>query len=169
MIQWVVQGTNQTVGEDLPAWVHAGWLHPQAPVSADGGRTWIPAVEAARRLVARGDDAMAFLVPMRTSTYATVAQYIGLFSLLFFGGPLCAIAAAIAWDPAKTTIGFRLGFIATALVLGPLPVLLPVFLGHREIKKDPTLRGNFRLIFGAGCGGLMALAVLGALVGLVVR
>ena len=167
MITWIVQSTGRTVtGDELVAWAHSGQLHPQTMVSANGGRDWIIARQAVFRMEARGDDGMAFLIPTRTSTYATLAQYVGLLSLLFFGGPLSAGAMSIAWDDnGKMTLLFRLGFFAVAALLGPTPVFLAAFFGKREIERDPTLRGKGRLIFGLVCGLLMLLPILGAIPG----
>jgi hypothetical protein len=164
MITWTIEGTNQCVGNELPSLVQSGWLHPARAVSADGGRTWIPALEAARRLAARGDDGLAFIVPMRTATYATLAQYIGLFSLLFFGGPLSFMTAALAFDHGPTK-RFRIIFALVAAVLGPAPVALFACLGRREIKKDPTLRGTGRVIFAWVCVAPMAIACAAGIVG----
>jgi hypothetical protein len=137
------------------------------PVSADGGRTWIYALDAAQCMNARGDDGLALIVPMRTGAWATGAQYVGLFSLLFFGGPFCFAAAAMAFEHGPTiTVRLVVTLIATAV--GPLPVALMTWLGHREIKKDPTLRGKGRLIFALVCTALMALACVFAFVGLFV-
>ena len=169
MVRWTVAGTNQVLGDELPSWVQAGWLPPHVPVSADGGRTWIPATEAVRRLYARGDDIAAMFVPMRTATFATVAQYTGLFSLLFFGGPLCLIAMMTGFDPGTMTVPFRVCFFAAAILLGPSPIALFAWLGRREIKRDPTLRGNGRIVFALVCAALMAVQVFVGMVASAVR
>jgi hypothetical protein len=168
MITWTVQGTNTRVGAELGWLVQSGQLHPMCPVSADGGRTWIHALDAAQRMNARGDDGLALIVPMRTGAWATGAQYVALFSLLFFGGPICFGAAALSFDHGPT-IAARLVFTLVATALGPLPVGLMTWLGHREIKKDPTLRGKGRLIFALVCTALMALACVIAFVGSLLR
>jgi hypothetical protein len=160
MIRWQIQGTDRVVsGEELPPWLQAGWLAPQAPVSADGGATWIPAAEAARRMAARGDDAVAMFVPMRTAPWAIVGQYVALFSLLFFGGPLAVGATAAAFDHG-TKLVFKLGLLAVALVVGPLPPALAAWLARREIRRDPTLRGTGRMWFAVVCAVVMLLPLL---------
>lgn len=167
-IEWQIQGTAHRVGADLPDWVARGWLHPMCPVSADGGRTWITAGEAARRLHLRGSDELAMLIPTRVGGWATGGQYLGLFSLLFFGGPICFLAAVLGWDHGPTHL-VRLVVVLVALVLGPLPVAACAWLGRREIARDPTLRGTGRVVFAWVTATLMALPALAGLVGAIVR
>jgi hypothetical protein len=151
----------------LIAAVRSGHLHPETPVSLDQGRSWLPASLAAQRFESRGDDAVAFMIPVRTETWSTVAGYIALFSLLFFGGPFAFAAALVGFDPGPT-ITVRLGTVAAALVLGPLPPAAMALLGLRALRRDPTLRGKGRAIFALVCAGLMAAGCLVGLVGVVV-
>lgn len=167
-IEWQIQGTAQRVGAELPDWLARGWLHPACPVSADGGRTWIPAAEAARRLHLRGSDELAMIMPTRESGWATGGQYLGLFSLLFFGGPACFLSAVLGWDPGPRHV-VRLVFVLVAIALGPLPVAACAWLGRRDIQRDPTLRGTGRVLFAWVTAALMAIAAFAGLVGAIVR
>ncbi len=96
------------------------------------------------------------------------AQYVGFFSLLFFGGPLSVLGAILAWDDGPTRL-VRFIVLLAAFVLGPLPVALAALLGRREIPRDPTLRGGGRLIFAAVTAALMMLALAAGGVGVLAR
>ncbi len=161
----VGQGASSLASDDqqfLYA-VRAGQLAPDVPVSVDAGRTWIRADVLFARLHERGDDGAAMFVPMRVETYSTLGQYLGLFSLLFFGGPICVIPVAMAFDPGTTSILLRLGFWLGAMVLGPLPIAALGLLGLRALRRDPTQRGKGRAIFALVVAGIMAAPMLVAL------
>ncbi len=145
--------------------VSAGQLHPETPASFDEGRTWITVGLAAARLRDRGDAGVALLVPMRTEGWSTGAGYVALFSLFFFGGPLCFAAVVVGYD-VHTPPLVRLGFALVALVFGPLPPALMAWLGFRALARDPTLRGKGRAIFALVLAGLMALSCMVAAFGI---
>ena len=135
-------------------------VHPQMPVSLDQGRTFLPAAVAAERLRARGDDLVAAFVPTRVETFSALAGYIAVFSGLFFGGPISLVAAVVAFDPGQVSIAVRLGVVAAAIVLGPLPPAAAALLGLRAIRRDPTLRGKGRAIFALVIAAIMLVACL---------
>jgi hypothetical protein len=143
----------------LLAAIQRGELHPETPVSFDAGCSWLPARIAAQRLQWRGDDGIALVLPTRTESWSTLAGYVALFSLLFFGGPLSVMAGALGFDGASAP-HFRLAFPLVVLVLGPLPLALFSLLGLRAIRRDPTYRGKGRAIFALICAAVMAAACL---------
>ena len=147
--------------------VALGHVHPAAPVSLDAGRTFLPAAVLASRLQHRGDDVLAAVLPTRVETFSALAGYIAVFSGLFLGGPF-ALGAAIIGFESGPTLAFRIGAIALALVLGPLPPALAALAGLRAIRRDPTLRGKGRAIFALVIAGLMLLGCLAGGVGVIV-
>ena len=161
-------GDTQLPASALVQAVTLAQVHPQTPVSLDQGRTFLPAAVAAERLRARGDDLVAAFVPTRVETYSTLAGYIAIFSGLFFGGPISLVAAVVAFDPGQVSIAVRLGFIAAAIVLGPLPLAAFALLGLRAIRRDPTLRGKGRAIFALVIAAIMLLACLAGVAGVVI-
>ena len=167
----VGQGPSSQVWDDQQFLyiVRAGQLAPDVPVSVDAGRTWIRSDVLFSRLHARGDDATAMLVPTRVETYSTLGQYLGLFSLLFFGGPICAMPVAMAFDPGTMSKLVRLGFWLGAMVLGPLPIAALGLLGLRALRRDPTQRGKGRAIFALVVAGIMGVPVLISLPFLLLR
>ena len=150
--------------------VALGQIHPATPASVDGGQTWITAAVVAHRLQARGDDGIAFFVPMRTEGWSLGAGYLAIFSGLFFGGPLCFAAPFVAAEIGPS-VAFKLCYPLVALLLGPLPPAAMALLGLRALRRDPTCRGKGRAIFALVVAALMALcALIGlgrALIGLV--
>jgi hypothetical protein len=148
--------------------IAVGRLDPATPVSFDGGTSWLPAGLAAQRLRARGDDALAALLPMRIEPWSMAAGYVAIFSFFFFGGPASFLAAVLGFDPGPKVL-FRLEAILVCSVLGPLPILLLGWLGLRGLRRDPTYRGKGRAIFALVVGGLMALSCLVGLLGVLVR
>ena len=106
----------------------------------------------------------------RDSTWAILAVYLALASLLFFGGPLTVIAAALCWKHGDTPEGVRLAFALVALAIGPLPIAVLARLAQQEMRDDPKLLGKGRMLFAYGCAALMAVPLLtGVLVSIVRR
>jgi hypothetical protein len=153
---------------DVAAAVRDGRMHPATRVSLDGGREWIHAAVLVQRLAARGDDALALLVPAgRIETWSVAAGYLGGFSLLFFGGPLCFIGGMVLTAKGTMTLLVRLGIFVVPVLLGPLPPALMARAGLRALRRDPTYRGKGRAIFALVASALMVVAAFaGAAVGL---
>jgi hypothetical protein len=145
-----------------------GRMWREVPASIDGGKTWMPAWQLDLKLRARGDDGVAFLVPMRTEAWSMVAGYLAVFSLLFFGGPISFGAAILAFDKGPTKL-IRLAFVLGGILLGPAPIAGTAELGRRALLKDPTLRGKGRMIFAFVVAGILALPCLVGLVGALLR
>jgi hypothetical protein len=146
-----------------------GRIWRELPASIDGGKSWMPAWQLDLKLRARGDDGVAFLVPMRTEPWSMVAGYLAVFSLLFFGGPISLVTATMAFDPGTMSKLFRLAIVLVAVVLGPLPIAGLAELGRRALLKDPTLRGKGRMIFAFVVAGILVLPCLVGLVGALLR
>jgi hypothetical protein len=162
-------GTNvDWAAERIVAAVQGGQPAPATPVSFDGGRSWLPADRIVSGLRARGDDAVGLVVPIHTEPWSVVAGYVALFSLLFFGGPIAALAVVAAFDPGPR-MAVRLGAVAVGLLLGPLPIAFVGWLALRGLRKDPTYRGKGRAIFSLVVAGLLTALCLVGLVGLIVR
>jgi hypothetical protein len=162
-------GGPSTWPEDaLVGEVFAGRLHPDTPVSFDGGASWLAAGLAAQRLRARGDDALAVFIPTRIEPWSMAAGYVAIFSGLFFGGPISFLAAVLGFDPGPTVL-VRLITVLVCSLLGPLPPALMGWLGLRGLRRDPTYRGKGRAVFALVVAGLMAVPCLIGLVGVVIR
>jgi hypothetical protein len=168
----VVPGEGQATVTSTPQAVHqaiaTSRLAPSAQVSADGGRTWMPAMHALDwyRSQATG---MALIVPTRVEPNAVIAGYLGIFSVLFFGGPFALIAVLVGWDGGRMSPLIKLGIVAGALVLGPLPVAWPARKGQLALRADPSLNGMGRVWTAYVCAGLMALGGIVGLLGVLVR
>jgi hypothetical protein len=147
--------------------VHEGRIAPATRVSIDGGREWMHAGMLVQRADARGDDGLALLIPVgRTEGWSIAAGYVGIFSLLFFGGPLCFAGGVGLTGSGRMTILARLAFFVVPLLLGPLPPALMASAGLRAIRRDPTYRGKGRAIFALVTAALMVVAsAAGAAVG----
>ena len=137
--------------------VFAQQLNPAAPVSLDGGHTWLPAVEAARWLHARGDNGLAAIVPMHVEGWSMGAGYLAVFSLLFFGGPIVFGTTFAAFDDGPTLL-VRLGAVLVGIVLGPLPLAFMGWRGLVNIRRTPSYRGKGRAMFALVVAAVMALA-----------
>ncbi len=146
-----------------------GRIWRELPASIDGGKSWMPAWQLDLKLRARGDDGVAFLVPMRTEPWSMVSGHLAVFSLLFFGGPISLCVAILAFDPGTMTKLFRLAFVFGGLLLGPAPIAGTAELGRRALLKDPTLRGKGRMIFGMVVAGILVVPCLIGLVGALLR
>lgn len=142
-------------------------LAPHAPVSIDGGRSWMPAMRALEWHRSQAAD-LALIVPTRVEPSALIAGYLGLFSLLFFGGPICVVAALMSWDRGPKPIVGVVAILVGA-VLGPLPVLWPARKGHRALQADASLNGMLRVWTAYVAAALMTLALLAAVIGLLAR
>jgi hypothetical protein len=105
----------------------------------------------------------------RDSTWAILAVYLSVASLLFFGGPLTLIAAGLCFKHGDTPQGVRLAFAFVALAIGPLPVGVLAWLARREMKENPKLLGRGRLFFAYACTALMAAPLLAGAVVAIVR
>jgi hypothetical protein len=92
----------------------------------------------------------------RIATWAILAVYLALSSLVFFGGPLTIIATAICLKHGGTGLDVRLGFAIVGLVVGPLPIAVTAHLGQREIRRNPALHGKGRIAVAYACAALMA-------------
>ncbi|MBX3208855.1 MAG: hypothetical protein KF764_27740 [Labilithrix sp.] len=149
-------------------WMRAEQIAPTAAVSMDGGRSYVTATEAGQRLLARGDDALAAVIPTRVESWSAAAGYAALFSALFVGGPISLVAALAAMDTGPT-MPVRLGAVAVGLVLGPLPIAVMAELGRRALRGDPTWRGRGRMIFAYVVAALLAAPCLVGLAGIVAR
>lgn len=134
--------------------VFARHLHPETPVSFDGGRSWMPAWPAAQSLHARGDDGLAVVVPTNVEQWCMGAGYAAIFSGLFFGGPL-ALGASIAMFENGPRPLPMLVFALVAFVLGPLPIAAMALVGLRNLRKNPVLRGKGRAIFALVVAGIL--------------
>ncbi|MBW2529474.1 MAG: hypothetical protein JRI23_35180 [Deltaproteobacteria bacterium] len=135
--------------------LQSGQLAPTAQVSTDGVVSWLLASQALQQ---QGqDDALAMVIPVRVNPYALIAGYLGLLSLLFFGGPISLIAGAFFAAP-KATIPIRLAALAVGLLLGPVPPAAFAYLGHRALRRNPEERGMGRVITGYVAAGLMLVA-----------
>jgi hypothetical protein len=145
-----------------------GRIWREVPASIDGGKNWMPAWQLDLRLRARGDDGVAFLVPLRTEPWSMIAGYLAVFSLLFFGGPLSVVVAMMGWDSGPKKL-LRLAFVLGGLALGPAPIAGAAELGRRALLKDPTLRGKGRMIFAFVVAGILALPCFAGLVGALLR
>lgn len=145
-----------------------GRIWREVPASIDGGKNWMPAWQLDLRLRARGDDGVAFLVPLRTEPWSMIAGYLAVFSFLFFGGPIAVAVTILGWDHGPTKL-LRLGFVLGGIVLGPLPIAGTAELGRRALLKDPTLRGKGRMIFAFVVAALMVPPCLVGLVGALLR
>jgi hypothetical protein len=145
-----------------------GRIWRELPTSIDGGKSWMPAWQLDLKLRARGDDGVAFLVPMRTEPWSMIAGYLAVFSLLFFGGPISFGVAVAGWDSGSKHL-VRLGFALAGLLLGPAPIAGLAALGRRALMKDPTLRGKGRMIFAFVVAGILVLPCLVGLVGALLR
>ncbi|MEO7111624.1 MAG: hypothetical protein ABI183_14385 [Polyangiaceae bacterium] len=148
--------------------VAQGRIWRELPASIDGGKTWMPAWQLDLKLRARGDDGVALLMPMRTEAWSMVAGYLGVFSLLFFGGPISFGVAILSFDKGPTKL-IRLAFVLGGMLLGPAPIAGTAELGRRALLKDPTLRGKGRMIFAFVVAGILALPCLVGLVGALLR
>jgi len=133
-----------------------------APVSADGGVSWLPAWQAAQQPLP-ADDALALLIPVRVNGYALIAGYVGLFSVLFFGGPICLVAGAFFAAP-KAPWAVRLVALVVALLLGPLPPAACAYLAHRQLRANPAERGMARVVTGYVSAGLMVVVFVATVV-----
>ena len=145
-----------------------GRIWRELPTSIDGGKNWMPAWQLDLRLRARGDDGLAFLVPMRTEAWSTVSGYLALFSLLFFGGPLSFGVAVMGFEPGMKKL-VRIAFLLGALLISPGPIALTAELGRRALLRDPTLRGKGRMIFGFVVSAILVIPCLVGLVGTLLR
>lgn len=145
-----------------------GRIWRELPTSIDGGKTWMPAWQLDLKLRARGDDGVAFLVPMRTELWSMVAGYLAVFSLLFFGGPIALCVAILAFDTGPKKL-LRLAFVLGGTLLGPAPIAGAAELGRRALTKDPTLRGKGRMIFAFVVAGVLVVPCLVGLVGALLR
>lgn len=155
----VVGGGTQPSHCEEPAFLHAVFaqqLHPETPVSLDGGRSWVPALQAARWLHARGDNGLAAVVPMHVEGWSMGAGYLAIFSLLFFGGPIVFGTTFAAFDDGPKLL-VRLGAVLVGIVLGPLPIAFMGWRGLVNIRRTPTYRGKGRAIFALVVAGVMAL------------
>jgi hypothetical protein len=130
-------------------------LHPDTPVSFDGGRSWIPAWPAAQSLQARGDDGLAVVLPVNVEAWSMGAGYAAVFSGLFFAGPL-SIGSGVAIFHAGGKPLPMLIFALVAFVLGPLPIAAMALLGLRALRRNPALRGKGRAIFALVVAALLA-------------
>lgn len=155
-----------------PAFVHAVFarqLDPNTPVSLDGGRSWLPAWQAAQRLQAPVDDGgLAAIVPIRVEGWSMGAGYVAIFSGLFFAGPLAigACVAGVSGDGKALPIVL---FALFALAAGPLPIAAMAWLGLRNLRRDPSYRGKGRAIFALVVAALLTVPCLVGLAGAVVH
>jgi hypothetical protein len=144
--------------------VFARQLHPDTPVSFDGGRSWMPAWPAAHSLHSRGDDGLAAVMPMNVEQWSMGAGYAAIFSGLFFAGPLCLGSAAAIFDGGARPLPM-LVFALVAFVLGPLPIAAMALVGLRNLRRNPAMRGKARAIFALVVAAVLALPnVVGMLV-----
>ena len=144
-----------TEPKQLVAALQGGQLPSDAPVSIDGGHSWVPAWQAAQQ---HGQsEALAMVIPVRVNSYALIAGYVGLLSLLFFGGPISLIAGGFFAAP-KATVGIRIGALVAGLLLGPVPPAACAYLAHRQLRRNPDERGMGRVITGYVTAALMVVA-----------
>jgi hypothetical protein len=144
----------------------SGALHPAVLASADNGASWWPAWQvagyASANAVGGGMSALGMVVPTgRFSGWAMAAGYFGIL-LLAFGLPIAIVVVATAsgkdgW-PVVAFIGLPL------IVLGCVPVAGMSALGHRALRRDTSLKGIGRAIFGYVSAGAVTLVVLIAVV-----
>jgi hypothetical protein len=143
-------------------------LHPAVLASSDGGGTW----HYAWRLLgmpAPVDPALGILVPLgKFSTAAMIAGYLGIVALVF-GGVVAAGLVAIAFHLETDADRVILRVMAGILLVGVLPVAMTAALGHRAIRRDPSLKGMGRAGFAYAVCALLALAAAFALVMSVVK
>ena len=148
--------------------VTMGRVPRDLPTSVDGGKIWLPAWQLDQKLRARGNDVEAWLMPKATEAWSTVAGYLALFSLLFFGGPLALAAGIMGWDHGPTKVA-RFCLVLGGLVLGPAPIAGMAELGRRALRADPMLRGRGRMIFAMVVAGILLVPCAIGLVGVLVR
>jgi hypothetical protein len=144
----------------------SGALHAAVLASADNGATWWPAWQvagfASPSAVGGGMSALGMVVPMgRISGWAMAGGYFGIL-LLFFGLPIGLVLVFAAADKDGRALAAFLG--PMLVVLGCLPVAGMSALGHRAVRRDPSLKGIGRAIFGYVCAGTVTLLVLVAAV-----
>ena len=142
-------------------------LPPGAPVSVDGGRSWMPAMRALEWHRTASAE-MSLLVPTRVEPNSVIAGYSGLFSTLFFGGPIAFLVAIMGWDPGPKA-HVKLAIAAVGALLGPLPILWVARKGRIALAADPSMNGMGRVWTGYVAAALMALGILAGLVGIVAR
>jgi hypothetical protein len=140
----------------------SGALHAEVLASADNGATWWPAWQvagyASPGAVGGGMSALGMVVPTgRFSGWAMAAGYFGIL-LLAFGLPIAIVVAATAKGKDAWPV---IAFIGGPLVvLGCLPVAGMSALGHRALRRDASLKGIGRAIFGYVSAGAVTFVVL---------
>ena len=144
----------------------SGALHGSVLASADNGATWYPAWQvagfASPTSAGAGMTALGMVVPTgRFSGWAIGAGYCGIL-LLFLGLPITGIVAATA----ATKDGWALiAFLGMPVVLfGAVPVLMMSAVGHRAVRRDASLKGIGRVIFGYVSAGAVTFVLLVAMI-----